>query len=62
MFEHLQAGDHVELPGHFLGHLLGGDLPVVDGDAGFARRRATMSGASPMSMPVTLAPRWAMVR
>lgn len=35
VFEHLQAGDHVELPGHFLGHLLGGDLPVVDGDAGF---------------------------
>ncbi|MCY1416123.1 hypothetical protein D9M71_316240 [compost metagenome] len=33
VFEHFQAGDHVELLGHFLGQGFGGDLPVFDAHA-----------------------------
>ena len=62
VFQHFHAGDDVVSARAFSrGQLLGGDLPVIH-----LRRRipadaacATASGASPMSMPVTLAPRCA---
>lgn len=33
VLEHFQAGDHVELAGHFFGQGFGGDLPVFHADA-----------------------------
>ncbi|MCY1442151.1 hypothetical protein D9M71_585030 [compost metagenome] len=35
VLKHFQAGDHVELLGHFLGQGFGGDLPIFDVDARF---------------------------